>query len=53
MAEELKPATVLKQYVESGKWGRPCKLEELKALSSEERTELGKLAIIAIRENWE
>ena len=53
MTEELKPASALKKYMESGKWGRPCKLEELKTLTAEERTELGLLAKEAIKKGWE
>ena len=54
MTEELKPTSALKQYMQSGKkWGKPCKLEELKALTAEERTELGLLALEAIKQGWE
>lgn len=51
---DISPTKSLKLYMEKGeKWGRRCGLAEMKALTGEERNELGKLAIVALEQGWE
>lgn len=42
----------IKRYFESEPHGRKCTMEELKALSPEERTELGQMAAKELGEEW-
>lgn len=49
---ELTPVKAIKTYFESGPFGRPINLQELKILSPEDRTELGQQAMVAIEQGW-
>lgn len=53
MAKELSPLAALRQYMQAGKNGRKVTMNELKAIPPDERHEMGKLALIAIKEGWD
>ena len=42
----------IKKFFEEGKHGRKVTMQEMKALSTEDRTELGKLACIELGVEW-
>jgi hypothetical protein len=45
VAEEISKIKAIKDYFEEGVHGRKVEMAELKALSMDERSELGKLAV--------
>lgn len=49
----LKKAVAIKRYFQSDPHGRKVTLEELKALSSEDRLELAQLAVVELGETLE
>jgi len=56
MAEETKGMSnvaALRDYLAAGPHGRRVEMNELKALTAEERQELGDLARVALKEGWD
>lgn len=49
----MKPIAAIKRYFEADPNGRPVSMDELKALSKEERQELGRWACAELGEEFE
>jgi len=52
MTEGKSNVKTIKEYFESGPWGRKVDLKELKALNPQERASLGAMCQEALEKGW-